>query len=598
MSARTPILSHRWIHPALLGLAHFIVASGSLTLTRWSNGLASVWLPNAILLAYLLLARRERWVWACCFVFVSGSAANWLGGTPFPLAVLFGSTNIAEPLIVAAMLGAGKASVDIERLNDLMRFVLGAVIASILSATLAASGMTYLHLAGFREAWASWFVSSGLGILIATPILLVGYRQWRQRGTEHRDLGQRLAALSLVLAVSIVAFGQNSLPLSFILQPPVLFATFRMRALGAASATLIIAFVGTFFIVHGAGPAAFIVMPFAVRMALFQAFLGLTILTALPVAALLAERDRFALKLAERKSQYRSLVDSVSDVIFQTDEKGRWTYLNPAWETLTGYPVAETLGGSFLQHVVEEDRAAFLERLAGLDSGLFAQVRHQFRFQTASGEHRWGEVQVSRLADDDGHSIGSAGIIVDISDRLALAALMDEARLKAEKDAQAALLLAATDELTEVASRRAFLAAFSQQLAVAHAMDAPLSVAMFDIDHFKRVNDRYGHAAGDEVLRRVAGIASGCVRDRDLIGRLGGEEFGILMPGASIHQAVAVAERLRIACAEAGGDIPVTISIGVASASPTSTTVSLLKEADEALYRAKGEGRNCLRMAA
>ncbi|MFD1612204.1 diguanylate cyclase [Sphingomonas tabacisoli] len=598
MSARRLPAYRSWAAAAIVGLAHFAAAWASLALTRWSNGLASVWLPNAILLAYLLLTHRRRWPAACAAVFVSGTVANWAGGAPFELALLFGATNAGEPLIVLAMLRAGQMPADIERLSDLMRFVLGTVLACALSATLAAGAMSYALGAQFSYAWMSWFVSAGLGLLIATPILLIGYRHWRLRSVDRRFIAEGAAALALVFAVSVVAFGQNSLPLSFILQPPVLFATFRMRALGAASSALIVACVGTFFIMHGAGPAAFVVMPFAVRIALFQAFLGLTILTALSIAAMLAERDRFSRQLSERETQYRSLVDSVSDVIFRTDEKGRWTYLNPAWEGQTGYPVAETIGTSFLKHVIEEDRADFLERLKWLESGLFPQVRHQFRFRTASGEHRWGEAQANRIVDAEGRTIGSAGIIVDISDRLALAAMVDEARRQAEQEAEAALRLASTDELTDVASRRAFLAAFAEQLSAAKASDTPLSVALFDIDHFKRVNDRYGHATGDEVLKRVAAIARGCVRDRDVIGRLGGEEFGILMPGVSLHQAATIAERLRIACADAKTDIPVTISIGVSSAVANSTTVSLLKQADEALYRAKGEGRNCLRMAA
>jgi diguanylate cyclase (GGDEF)-like protein len=100
------------------------------------------------------------------------------------------------------------------------------------------------------------------------------------------------------------------------------------------------------------------------------------------------------------------------------------------------------------------------------------------------------------------------------------------------------------------------------------------------------------------VLKRVAAIASSCIRGRDLVGRLGGEEFAILMPQASIAQAGTIAERLRNACATADAEIPVTLSVGVGAASPASTVASLLRDADVALYRAKAEGRNCLRLAA
>jgi diguanylate cyclase (GGDEF)-like protein/PAS domain S-box-containing protein len=588
--------SIRWMEAAIVGLAHFGVASGSLALARWSTGLASVWLPNAILLAYLLLTSRDRWPAACAAVLASGIFANWLGGASFPLALVFGATNIFEPLVVVAVLRPDVRPVDLERMSDLMRFVFGAVIACALSASAAAGAMVLAGEAGFADAWTGWFVSAGLGLLIATPILLIGYRQWRFERISRDEMMQGAAALALVLAASLVVFGQSRLPLSFILQPLVMFATFRLRALGAASATLLIAIVGTVMMSRGFGPAAFVQMPLALRMALFQGFLGLTILTALPIAALLTQRDRFSLKLSEREAQYRSVVDSVSDVIFQTDREGRWTYLNPAWEAQTGYPVAETIGTSFLKHVVEEDREAFLERLKGLDTGLFTQVRHQFRFRTASGEERWGEVQAKRLTGPDGQIAGAAGIVVDISDRLALAAMVEEARRKAERDAKAAMLLAATDELTGVSSRRAFLAMLDQLL----ELNKPVSIALFDIDHFKSVNDRFGHAVGDEVLRRVAQVAAGCVRDGDLVGRLGGEEFAVLMPGATMEQAAAVGERLRKSCAglQHPPGVTVTVSLGVATAGAATTSATLLRDADAALYRAKYEGRNCLRRAA
>jgi diguanylate cyclase (GGDEF)-like protein len=227
---------------------------------------------------------------------------------------------------------------------------------------------------------------------------------------------------------------------------------------------------------------------------------------------------------------------------------------------------------------------------------LFDTMRQQFRFQAPAGDYRWGEVQARRLQGPNGDMIGAAGIIVDISDRLAVAALADDARRQAEQDAEAALLMAATDELTGLASRRAFLALLDQQL----EGGADLSVAMFDIDHFKQVNDRFGHAVGDEVLRRISLIAQGCVRDRDLVGRIGGEEFAVLMPGASIEQASAIGERIRIACAEAEHPhgLTVTVSLGVAAAGNEADSTALLREADGALYRAKFDGRNCLRLAA
>jgi two-component system, cell cycle response regulator len=129
---------------------------------------------------------------------------------------------------------------------------------------------------------------------------------------------------------------------------------------------------------------------------------------------------------------------------------------------------------------------------------------------------------------------------------------------------------------------------------------AETAVMLFDIDHFKQVNDRHGHPAGDQVLRQLAERALRQVRSVDLVGRLGGEEFIVVMPETSLAGAAIVAERVRAAVAEElftlpddGKQIPVTISIGVAvTGQGTEGLEDLLKRADDALYDAKNAGRN------
>jgi diguanylate cyclase (GGDEF)-like protein/PAS domain S-box-containing protein len=581
--------------PLSVGLLHFLAAAVSLTLTRWSSGLASIWLPNAILLAFLLIVPRRQWWPASLAVLVSGTIANAMGGAPLPLALLFGTTNALEPLGIALLMGADRRRVDLERIQDLLRFVAAAVLIGMISAT-AAAGAGTLYGSTFAEVWASWLLSSFLGLAIMTPILLIGFRGWKGAQAYSRGWWEAPILLAGVALFGAAVFALPEAPLFFTLQPLVLIATFRLRGFGAAASVLVLAALGTVFTVLDIMPANGLAPSFGQRMATLQAFLAVSILTALPVAALLSERDRFSRSLAQREAQLASIVDAVSDVIFRTDPEGRWTYLNPAWEQLTGQAVEEAIGRSVLDNVVEEDREEIVERLRGLTLGLFDSTRHQFRFRNASGEHRWGEVQAYRLVSPGGEMTGAAGIIVDISDRLALAALAEDGRRRAERDAEAALLLAATDELTGVASRRAFLAVLDQQLTAGE----PLAIALFDIDHFKQVNDRYGHGVGDEVLQRVAALAESSVRDRDVVGRLGGEEFAVLMPGATVDQAAAIGERLRKACADAfhPPGIPVTVSLGVSASLGGESAAELLRQADTALYQAKYDGRNCLRLAA
>ena len=162
------------------------------------------------------------------------------------------------------------------------------------------------------------------------------------------------------------------------------------------------------------------------------------------------------------------------------------------------------------------------------------------------------------------------------------------------------LALALTDEVTGLYNRRYLFAHLDELLARVSAEGAGVALLMVDIDHFKRVNDTWGHGAGDEVLRQVARRAQDSVRSVDLVARLGGEEFAVVMPETDVAVAVAVAERLRAAIAglpfalnQGGARLPVTISIGVATAlAGGDDRDRLLRRADAALYEAKAAGRN------
>ncbi|WP_114393582.1 PleD family two-component system response regulator [Oleisolibacter albus] len=166
------------------------------------------------------------------------------------------------------------------------------------------------------------------------------------------------------------------------------------------------------------------------------------------------------------------------------------------------------------------------------------------------------------------------------------------------------LSLALTDSLTGLFNRRYLSAHLPRLLDRGRENAKPVAALLFDIDHFKLVNDSYGHAIGDEVLKEVAGRAGRNLRNFDLVARLGGEEFVVVMPDTDLTQALVVAERLRSRISDEGfkvgapvGEIGVSISIGVAVAEAgpdghVETGESLLRRADVALYQAKRSGRN------
>jgi two-component system cell cycle response regulator len=160
---------------------------------------------------------------------------------------------------------------------------------------------------------------------------------------------------------------------------------------------------------------------------------------------------------------------------------------------------------------------------------------------------------------------------------------------------------ATTDELTGLPNRATFEGWLSREVGYARRDGRPLSLLLVDIDHFKRVNDERGHAAGDRVLREVAQRLHAAVRGEDLLARVGGEEFGVLLPGADITAATEVAERIR-SHVRAGpidlteGSVAVTVSAGAVALDPhDDDELSLVSRADLRLYEAKRDGRDCVR---
>jgi len=157
--------------------------------------------------------------------------------------------------------------------------------------------------------------------------------------------------------------------------------------------------------------------------------------------------------------------------------------------------------------------------------------------------------------------------------------------------------LAEIDPLTSTFNRRSFLTLFDKAISSANRRQAALSVMLVDLDHFKQTNDCYGHRAGDEVLCHFVNIAAVSLRNEDILGRIGGEEFAAFLPDTDIDDAHGIAERLRsrIAaqpCASSLGPIPLTVSIGVSQCLPGEALENALHRADAAMYRAKENGRN------
>jgi diguanylate cyclase (GGDEF)-like protein len=172
-----------------------------------------------------------------------------------------------------------------------------------------------------------------------------------------------------------------------------------------------------------------------------------------------------------------------------------------------------------------------------------------------------------------------------------------ERRLTAEGEAQEMSRLAITDALTQIMNRRGITVGLLDAMAQAERYNTPLTIAMIDIDHFKQVNDSYGHEAGDKVLKDIAAILSEALRMPDKVGRYGGEEFLIMLPHTTLVQGRKIADRIRASVSKwefniGTKKIKLTISIGVIQYKAGEDLERFLSQADKALYEAKASGRN------
>lgn len=296
-----------------------------------------------------------------------------------------------------------------------------------------------------------------------------------------------------------------------------------------------------------------------------------------------AERDALA-----AASRFEQLARNSNDAIVLRDMSGRRTYASPKFYDLIGR-TADEVGETGLQaYLHPESRKLPATTIRRLLRGE-RQVSEMLHCIRPDGTSIWLEA-VSRLVRrPDGNSSEILTNIRDMTEHK----LHTDASERRRRELEA---LAHLDGLTGIANRRAFDAAYADELARSAGVHRPVSVLMIDVDHFKAFNDHRGHVAGDDVLRQVAACVAGVARrPDDVAARYGGEEFVLLLPAIDAAGAGQIAERLLTAVR--GLQIPhptggfLSVSIGVATASPAHA-VDLLKAADAALYAAKTAGRD------
>ena len=307
----------------------------------------------------------------------------------------------------------------------------------------------------------------------------------------------------------------------------------------------------------------------------------------------IAIRQQAQSALAECEKHYCNLTETMREVvwIFNTTTL-RFTDVTPSMMILSGYTPEETIART-LEEVLAANSADQFKALIQqhrnppvIDVGSpDDRCTFEAEFRRKDGSTIWTEVVARFVIDNSTGNLMVHGATRNITVRKGL---LQELRRQAM-----------IDELTGIANRRQFLASAEKEIERSRRHGTAFSLLMLHIDHFKNVNDRFGHAMGDLALKSVASTCAGALRASDLIGRVGGEEFAVLIPETNLQQSLPVAERMRqevaaIRLSSPGGTpIPLTISIGIAELRHYSEGLGeLMARADKALYIAKQTGRN------
>ncbi|WP_409523107.1 sensor domain-containing diguanylate cyclase [Nitrincola sp. MINF-07-Sa-05] len=296
-------------------------------------------------------------------------------------------------------------------------------------------------------------------------------------------------------------------------------------------------------------------------------------------------RQTYRLESSERL--YRELSEHIQDVVFQTNNKQRITYLNPAWEHLTGYTVSSRLGIDWRDLLDPDDRERAHEQNTSLiDSNRSNGARplQEFRIGCADGSFLWVVVRASEHHDANGQVMGMIGTMIDITSR------------KASEDV--IRHMAEHDSLTGLPNRTQFYDRFNVADLKARRNNQRMALLYMDLDGFKPINDQYGHTTGDEVLKIVAQRFRSEIRGSDSVVRIGGDEFVILLENiATEDDATVVADKVIQAIKEPieyqGKICEIGVSIGIALYPEHGASLDkLLMAGDAAMYQAKASGKS------
>jgi diguanylate cyclase (GGDEF)-like protein/PAS domain S-box-containing protein len=543
------------------------------------------WLPNGPVLVALLWSRRRDWfVYLPCVTAADLLVGAYLwGATPLEPATIAASTgNFGESALAAALLLRFVGVPSMARVRDVIAFVLLAGLFAPAVNTAFIWAVVEFTKGAPPDFAAHFFIGDMTGMFVLAPALLA----WTDPRSARRltpGRGREAVAFTALLAVvGLLVLGRHVgtyEPLSpFLLVPVLVWAAVRLgpRAVTAATAALPVA--ATIATTLGRGPFANEALTPVQRVASLQLFLVSAAVAALVLAAVQATSERQQRELLRTEARFRAGFTASPIGLVVADLTGRYEDVNPAFCEFVGRPRHELLRLGFQDITHPEDLDVDLAAMHRLSSGDERSYRTEKRYVRPDGSVVWGNATVTTLPSDDGQPSVFFTQVVDVT---------------ARREAEVVLARQAThDALTALPNRRLFLELLRAALHRLRREPASVAVLFIDVDRFKQVNDLHGHAAGDEMLTRIARLVSDVVRPSDVTARHGGDEFAVLLDHlADEAEAAIIAERILARLRASNGGPPLEVSIGVAAtADPDMAPETLLAHADAAMYRAKSRG--------
>lgn len=421
--SRVTSASRRLGSDIILALAFGALVWLALAYSRGGGPVAALWLPNALLAGVLFQRGRLHWrPIILCHVTCLVAAAN----LPYSLLDMLPrfAASMVELAIVMHVMRVHRRVVALNGLREIARFatvttIAPAVAAVPLAAVLATEAMPPLTV------WSTWTLAHVLGYLILTPLIVVAGDAWRRRHEASRAMAREACFhVGAAVAVTTVVFAQSRYPLLFVLEPLVMLAALRLGRVGAAASVVAISAVAALSTWLGRGPIMQVDGDFHARLLVLQLFLAVNVVAGLPVAAIIERLNAARLSVRRHRDQLESLLANMQEVVFRTDGGWRWSFLNPAWETVTGLTVSESIGTELQRVVHPADLAILTDCGARYRAGTLDGYRVALRLIRKDGAIRHVEVTPRVLRDADGQATAVTGTLRDVTEQVAFEAAL------------------------------------------------------------------------------------------------------------------------------------------------------------------------------